>query len=369
VNPLEYILYFFIAVAAIRVFYFLFFFVRLSFVKQAAHSQKEIPVSVIICARNEAKNLTSFLPEVFSQQYPTFEVIVVNDCSWDGTKEVLEEFETKHPNMKIVTLEETNIFKGGKKFALTLGIKAAQYDTVVLTDADCRPASANWLSGMVAGFQEGKSIVLGYGAYEKRTSLLNMLIRLDTFYIAMQYLSFAKAGIPYMGVGRNLAYRKELFFNNKGFASHSHLTSGDDDLFINEVANGANTGICMDSNSHTISIPETTLGAWIKQKKRHLTTSSRYKPTQKILLGLWSLSYYFFIASFAVLASLEYNLQIVLSIFIAHLLIQISIFIKPSKQLRSADLMYALPITEMVLMLIYPIFAVANLLAKRKQNG
>jgi poly-beta-1,6-N-acetyl-D-glucosamine synthase len=227
----------------ILLWYYLFYFYRIDLhhSEEMPANAAAIPVSVVICARNEARNLSDFLPAVLAQDYPHYEVIVVNDCSYDSTADVLKSFEHKHANLKIITVKEDPIHQHGKKFAIMVGIKGASHDLVLFTDADCKPASKQWLRAMTRGVKGEKEIVVGYSKYEKLPGLLNKLIRYDTFHIALQYLSFAKAGSPYMGVGRNLGYKKSLFFHNKGFASHYHIDSGDDDLFINEVATATNT--------------------------------------------------------------------------------------------------------------------------------
>jgi glycosyltransferase involved in cell wall biosynthesis len=233
-----------------------------------------MPVSVIICAKNEDENLTEFLPKILTQDYPAgFEVIVVNDCSYDNTENVIDEFAKIFPNLRKANIKEDAYYKHGKKFALLVGIKAAANNRLVLTDADCYPASDQWLKEMALGFGVKKEIVLGYGAYEKQKGLLNKLIRFDAFIIAVQYLSAAIKNKAYMGVGRNLAYNKDTFFNNKGFANHYHVNSGDDDLFVNEAATEQNVAVCVSHNSVTYSKPKTSFRAWRLQKARHITTA------------------------------------------------------------------------------------------------
>ena len=169
------------------------------------------PASVIICARNEAVHIKHNLTLLLEQDYPVFEVIVVDDCSWDSTLTVLKEVQKTHPRLKILEIKEDSIYKHGKKLALTIAIKSAQYEHLVFTDADCFPASKDWLAQMIETFDEKTDIVLGYGAYSNRKGLINKMIRMDTLRIGLQYLSLAIAGMPYMGIGRNLAYRKSFF--------------------------------------------------------------------------------------------------------------------------------------------------------------
>ncbi|MDQ7949403.1 MAG: glycosyltransferase, partial [Pedobacter sp.] len=254
------------------------------------------PISVIICARNEAENLGKYLPQVLAQEYPKFEVIVVNDRSWDGTDELLKEFAVQYPHLKIVTVADGNKFMAGKKFAVTMGIKAASYDWLVFTDADCEPASAQWLMGMQQPEDPSIAIVLGYSPYFKKNGLLNCLIRFETFFTAVNYLSFALKGMPYMGVGRNMAYRKSLFFENKGFAAHMHIPSGDDDLFVNANANAANTMIRFNRTTHVWSEPKTSWLAYLRQKKRHFGAGKLYKPRHQFILSFQIATQFLFYA-------------------------------------------------------------------------
>ena len=225
---LIYITVFFTAFYTVR---FIFQTYRLAFYKNNLSQPLAYPpVSVLVCARNEADNLTHFLPEILAQDYHEFEVIVINDCSNDHTDDVLREFAKLFPNLKIITIKEDDYYKHGKKFALMVGIKGAKYEHQLLTDADCVPGSRAWLNEMASGFVQNNEIVLGYGAYKATDGFLNKLIRFDTMLIGLSYLSAALRKKPYMGVGRNLGYKKDLFFKSRNFSKHYHLVSGDDDL-------------------------------------------------------------------------------------------------------------------------------------------
>src|SRR5690349_11291019 len=227
-----------LVVTAIQLFYYLFFFRRLAnYVPQQREHSQQHPVSVIICARDEDKNIARNLPGILVQDYPTtHEVIVVNDNSIDDTKYILAELQKTFRKLQVVDLTQEAKMIAGKKFPLSIGIKEAKHEIVLLTDADCVPASENWVFRMQDAFSNGTEVALGYGAYQRLPGFLNKAIRFETFHTALQYFGYALAGKPYMGVGRNLAYRKNLFFRNKGFSSINHIPSGDDDLFINRVA-------------------------------------------------------------------------------------------------------------------------------------
>ena len=237
--------YAFCLVTLIQVFYYLFFFTRLALYKTKSKPISQThPVSVIICARDEAANLAKNLPGALVQQYSTtHEVIVVDDNSFDDSKYLLEELQKTFRQLHIVELKQEAKLIPGKKFPLSVGIKTAKYEIVLLTDADCVPVSEHWIDKMQQAFEPDTEIVLGYGPYHKKKGLLNRIIRWETFHTALQYFSYALAGIPYMGVGRNLSYKKEIFYRHKGFSAHNNIPSGDDDLFINMAATKKNTKI------------------------------------------------------------------------------------------------------------------------------
>ncbi|NVO09003.1 MAG: glycosyltransferase [Bacteroidales bacterium] len=311
----------------IQLYYYLGIYLKVVLYKNKLEEPitPNIPISVIICARDEEENLLSFLPSVMEQEYPDFEVVVVNDCSSDNSEYTLEALAKKYPNLRVTTIKQDEKFTHNKKLALTVGIKAAKNNWLVLTDADCKPDSKKWLSTMAAGFSDSCEIVLGYGGFFEGKGFLNKLIRFDGLFIAMQYFGFALNGRPYMGVGRNLAYRKDLFFKNKGFASHAHLCSGDDDLFINEVAKKSNTRVEFRPEAHTKTIPRNSYKRWVIQKRRHITTSKRYNLFSKIMLsGEITSRVLFFGSSIALLAMIYYP-WVIGSIFMLRWVVQLSI--------------------------------------------
>jgi glycosyltransferase involved in cell wall biosynthesis len=270
--------------ASIQLFYYLFYYLAVYVYKPSGIKTIKQPVSIIICARNEAENLRNFLPAVLEQDYPDYEVIVVNDCSEDNSYDILGNFLMQYPNLKISTVNKDPKFTHNKKFAQFIGIKAAKNDILLFTDADCQPESDKWIEKMTSHFDDRITFVLGYGGYLKEQGLLNKYIRYDSMTIAMQYLGMAIRGIPYMGVGRNLAYRRSVFFTNKGYGAHNHLISGDDDLFVNANALRSNTNVEFRKGTHTRSVPCSGLKEWMTQKKRHLVTAPYYKFMDKLLL-------------------------------------------------------------------------------------
>jgi glycosyltransferase involved in cell wall biosynthesis len=310
--------------ALIQFLYYFVFFIRLALHKSKKNNeyQTNLPISIIICAHNEDANLQKNLSYILNQQYehqgrPNFEVLVVNDNSKDDSIYFLREEVKRNPHLNILNLTQESRNMKGKKFPLTMGIKEAKYEHLLLTDADCQPTSANWLIEMVQPFYEGKEIVIGYAPYEKEKSSLNKKIRFETFYAALQYLSLALSKIPYMGVGRNLAYTKSLFNSNKGFSKHYQLLSGDDDLFINAVANANNTAVVLSENTFMHSAAKGSSEAWKFQKKRHLSTGRFYKLKHKFLLALLAFSHFLFYVTFIACCFYPSLIFIVLGIFVS----------------------------------------------------
>ncbi len=351
----------------IQCFYYLGIYIRLPLFKPGKKKNSTKGVSVIICARNEADNLEKFLPLILDQEYPEFEVVVVNDCSTDHTEEVLSKMKTQHDHLRYTNIPVNEKFSHGKKLALTIGLKSARYDHVLLTDADCYPASKLWLQSMTCKLEGKKDIILGYGRYEREKGLLNTIIRYETAFTALQYFSFALKGLPYMGVGRNLAYRKELFFENRGFSSHYHIASGDDDLFVNQNANKSNTTVEIEMESHTISIPKKSAGAWFRQKRRHLTAGSLYSKGSRFRLGIELISRILFYASYisiSVLGTWLWPASILFGLFLA---IRLSIFKLGMMRLNEKFLLLPSLFLDPILPLVLGVIWISNFFASKKQ--
>ncbi len=282
----------FCAAVGIQLLYLLLVFSRTAFyrVSKPTLVNRQPAVSVVVCAWNEQENLRELLPLLASQQYPDFEVVVVDDRSTDDTYVVLHEFAQTWPRLRIVRVDRTPAHLAAKKYALTLGIKSAQNEIILLTDADCRPATDGWIAAMTACLTESKAIVLGVSPYFRQRGVLNALIRFETFYTALQYVSLALAGMPYMGVGRNLLYRRDFFLENRGFEGHYGVLGGDDDLFVNRTAKAHNTAVCLHPDSFVYSHAKSRWSQWFTQKRRHLSVSTRYGRRSQLVLGLLSAS-------------------------------------------------------------------------------
>lgn len=336
----------------------------------ASHSAKNSsnaisPVSVVICARNEEKNLMEHIPAIMDQDHPNFEVVVVNDSSWDDTEEILKALQLRFPKLRIVNLDEEKQNMQGKKFALTLGIKAAKHDVILLTDADCLPVSSSWIREMTGQMTERKQIVLGVSPYRRHPGWLNKIIRYDTLLIATHYLGFANAGRPYMGVGRNLAYHKDIFFKVGGFKNHYSISSGDDDLFVNQVANASNTIVKSNLDAQTSSEPKKTWKDWFAQKRRHFTTIPHYKAGHRRMLALWPLSFTLMMVGFCGAMIFQTWMLLVSGLVFLRYVIQMSILHRVSGKLAlSRDIVWlALPLEFHLLALNLGLY-VTNLMRK-----
>jgi cellulose synthase/poly-beta-1,6-N-acetylglucosamine synthase-like glycosyltransferase len=357
----------FILTILIQLYYVLLIFRKLAFYKNKPKNiSNSIPMSIIICARNESDKLFSNLPHILEQRYPNFEVIVVNHQSIDNSKEILDAFCQQYDNLRIVELHQDKHLRPGKKLPLTVGIKAAKNAHILLTDADCIPSSKLWIHHM-ASSSSANEIVLGYGPLIQKPGLLNKLLRFDTAWIGINYLSMALHKKPYMGVGRNLAYTQESFFTVNGFKSHYAIASGDDDLFIQEATrNKQNYTIQIEPESYMFSPAKETLTEWIKQKSRHYTTTPKYRFIKKLLLAIYPISLILAWISFVSLILQEvypYHLGFIMVVFYA-----IKWFIQGKSLLQLQEKKFALffPFWDMIYALIIPMIYV---IAKNKKNA
>ncbi len=343
--------------------YYILFFGRFAFFRKNIPSipDKELPpVSVIICARNEAQNLQEHIPFIAKQSYPAdFEIIIVNDRSVDSSQSIIESFSNIYPYIKSVVISENEkILLRGKKHALAKGIENAKHEHLILTDADCHPSSSNWLRSIASKFTKNKQIVLGYSPYEKRDSMLNAIIQYETLMTGMQYLSHFEWNIPYMGTGRNLSYTKKTYCDFGGFKKIGHIQSGDDDLFICNVATGRNTNISIEKEAHCISKVPEKWADWITQKQRHLSTAKYYKWSHKLTLGAYSITHFLFYISLVFCIFFKLGLVFVSIIALTKLLFQYIIFNKMRKVLNAPVYVLQLLLIDAAFVIYYVAFGI-----------
>ncbi len=352
----------------IQAVYYFFYFLKPALWKQKEVSNNTPPISVIICAKNEEENLRKNLPVICEQKYKDFEVIVVNDCSQDDTEILLGELELKYKNLRHTTIEPDRKFMHSKKLAVSIGIKSAKCDNLVFTDADCYPVSNNWLSEIAKSYTSDKSIVLGYGGYEKQKGLLNLMICFETLFIAMQYIGKAINGRAYMGIGRNMSYKKTLFYGGKGFKSHIYLQSGDDDLFINEHSTKDNTTIQISQDSITRSEPVNKFSQWIKQKRRHLTTAKYYRAADKFYLITENLSRFLFYTTAILSFILVPEIVFTITIISIRLIFQLIIFKLNMNKLNEKGFLLLVPIFDIFMPVLYLCLIFVNKLNRKNSK-
>lgn len=240
-------------------------------------------VTVLVCARNEAANLRKHLPLWLAQDYPDFEILVIDDASEDESPELLAGWAARHPRLRVLRIPEK--ISAGKKAALELGLRHSGREWVLLTDADCRPAGPEWIRFMLAELKSDTELVLGYGAASAPKTWVGIWYQFETFYTGVQYLGLALAGQPYMGVGRNLLYRRKSALAALGLVAGSDLPGGDDDLLVNRIAKAGNTRVALHSASFTFTEAPPDWPAWLRQKSRHFSTGKYYRWQHRVLLG------------------------------------------------------------------------------------
>ena len=336
------------------------------------------PVSIVICARDVYEYLIDLIPALLTQDYPDYEIVVVNDCSDDETEEYLKDLERREPKIKPVQLKQHLNFFNGKKFPLSMGIKSAKNDIIVLTECNCMPVNDQWLRSVVNRYNNQTEIVIGYSPYVQKKSTLNRIMRFDALQNGLLYLSAALSRHPYMGVGRNLSYRKELFYRNKGFISHYMTSVGDDDLFISQVANKKNTEVLIDAENAILTTPTSSFKLWMLQKSSRYSTVSKYNLGARISLSLFYLSQFLFYASFIALLCLKpaftitngaiFYIPILVFFFLLRFGTQLIIYHKASKRLGEKGLLPGLIAYDFIFAFLSPLLRLMGKMDKGAQR-
>lgn len=348
-------------------------FGRMAFYRKKSKNPEILPpVSVVIAARDEYHNLDQYLVSILEQDYPDFEVVVVNNSHDDQLSYYfLNDLTKKYSHLKHVEIKPDINFFVGKKFPLSIGIKEAKNEHLLFMDADCKPINNQWIRKIVENYHQPETeVVLGYGGFFNRKGFFNKFCRFDTLWVGMQYLSAALCGMPYMGVGRNLSYKKSLFIHENGFISHYTTPSGDDDIFINRVATRKNCKICLDPEGITLSEAKRTFGQWFRQKKRHFSASTKYKLGDMMMLTFFPLFQllYFVSVVWAFLILLPtFWWFIVPIVFAVRLFTQLFITKKCMKKVGEKGFLALVPIFEIIFMLVIPILVLLGSLFKPKK--
>ncbi len=345
----------FIVLGLIQSLFYLYFRLRFPNLKMQKESL-EVSVSVIIAFRNEEENLKRIIPLLLDQEHREFELILVNDHSDDNSVELINSFHD--PRIRILNNEDGR----GKKAAIQLGIRAAENNLLLFTDADCIPSSVKWLGMLANPLIEGYSISLGYGRFERNWGILNKLQRYENFMNNLQNFSYANKGRAFMGVGRNMAYRKELFHESKAFENLSHIRSGDDDLIINEMSELGNTAIVLNPLAETISEATNSWKSFFFQKRRHLEAGKYYRTADRFKLAILGLSQLFFNLLFITLLFLGQDVPLILAIFATKTVFQLLLYVSPLKRLREFDLLIFIPLLEMIYLPIISLIGLSQYL-------
>lgn len=348
----------------VQLFFWTYFFSKLSRYQAPERlSKRQEPVSVIIAARNEETNLERHLPTILGQDHPQYQIIVIDDHSTDGTETILRKME--NADRKIVS-RKSNQNAHGKKQAIKHGIAISDHDVLLMTDADCRPVTNEWISTMTNALEASEvKIVLGYSPYKLKAGFLSLWVHFENWLVGVQYLSYALRAMPYMGVGRNLLYRKSLYHPDM-IEKYEHLLSGDDDLTLMQMADGSNTIICIDPNSFVETEAPETLGDYIRQKRRHLTTAPYYKWIHKILLGLFGISQTLFFLS-AILCLCNGHWLLTLSIILARLLFVLPIASGCKNKLKAEFSIIQFLFLDIILALHFLFFGILSFIPYKKK--
>ncbi|MDR0962599.1 MAG: glycosyltransferase [Mediterranea sp.] len=368
------------ALFVIQLLYYLLLYARIIFRNRAVKNErvnfnKEYPpLSVVICARDEAEHLRRNLTAVLEQDYPNFEVIVINDGNTDESEACLTLLADRYPHLYHSFVPDSSRYVSRKKLAVTLAVKASKYDWLVFTEANCRPASDQWLRLMARNFTSRTDIVLGYSGYEPHKGWLHRKIAFDNLFFSLRYLGCALVGAPYMGIGRNMAYRKELFFKQKGFSSHLHLKRGDDDLFVNETARAGNTRVETDARSATRMMPVEREKDWREERIGYISTARLYKGWQRSFLGLETITrLLFYVAWIAVVVLAVLSRQwivagLAVSLFVVRYAVQLAVINLTAKTLGDERRYYfTLPLFDIVQPILALKWKLSCLLRKKQE--
>ncbi|WP_026777388.1 glycosyltransferase [Polaribacter sp. Hel_I_88] len=357
------VFYVFVAFTGIQILYYLIFSSFLFKQKKKANNTEKVPVSLIVFAKNSATNLQQNLPNYLAQDYPEFEIVLIDNASSDDTEDVIESFVAKHKNIKVVSVENNEAFWNNKKYALTLGIKAAKYDHLLFSNINSSPINEHWVTEMSKKFTLKKTIILGYEKYKKENSIKNLFIRFHRLLKAIQCFAFAKQGSPFMAFGNNLAYKKTEFFKVNGFIKHIKIKFAEDDLFIKDAATKENISYAISKNSFVETDAPKSFNDWFQEQRLLSSIEEHFKFKNQFFLNLFFISKLLFYVLGAILFFL-YPWQIILGIVLGYFLVQYIIIGLSAKKLQEPQIIFFLPLLEISLLLIQISIFIANLISK-----
>lgn len=325
------------------------------------------PVSVIVYIKEQQDKLDNFLSLLIQQNYPTFEIVLVHTESDDDGLEILEAFCDKHPNTRLVKVANIEAFWGNKKYALTLGMKVAQYERFVFIEPAVTPRTENWLLSITKGFSTSKKIVLGHTKIEKKKrSFINQLIRFQNNFKTIDLFAWTNFGKPFHGNAYNQGYNKELFFKVNGFIDHMHTPYGDEYAFINQIGTSNNVAIAYDQDSFVSLQLDSKTSTWVGNVRKydlHIKASSFFT---QLKIRFFNLCHLLFFALFAVLMAFLFNWEIVVGLFAFRYLIFYIYNYKLFKVFDDKDLIWTLPFLEIIHIFITTFYSTKHFITRKK---
>ncbi|WP_299108700.1 glycosyltransferase [uncultured Tenacibaculum sp.] len=355
--------YILVAVFAVQIIYHLYFLAFCFSKEKVSNAPANKPISIIVYTKNNDAELKKNLIKILNQNYPNFEVVVVNNASFDDTTFTLEDLQKEYTYLKVVNVENTEAFWGNKKYALTLGVKAATHEHLVFTEVNSRPISDNWLATMASKFSDTKDIVIGYTKFHtSKLSFLGLLVRFEHLLKHVVSLSFAKYGSPYYTSEQNFAYKKSSFFAVKGYINHLKINAKHSDLFVKEAGTKKNTVITTIPNSFVSSELPSSFLSWFKTLELETFNSKYYKFKHRFLLNILFFSKIVFYGVSTTLLFL--NWQFSLPFILVYLLFRFIVVGKSSIKLKEKNLIYFLPLLEAFLLLLQISIFIKNRISK-----
>lgn len=234
-------------------------------------------VSIVVACHDNAYELEHNLPALLEQQYPCFEVIVVDESSTDDTDEVLKQLKSRYPNLYTTFIPESSHYLSRRKLALTVGVKAAKYEWIVFADATNKPIDDQWLATFASQCCKGKDIVMGYANYNDEAKAY---YRFRQLVVATRNLRRAQRSVAYASGGNTIAIRRSVFMGANGFLKDLTYLRGEYDFLVNEYANADNVGVAIGTKMEKGAPSKR---SWINdnlfymETRRHLSRSTKWR--------------------------------------------------------------------------------------------
>lgn len=346
----------FLAVVLLQLVYYFYILGSFSFAK----NKKKQPVasskiSVLCCFKNNLEDAKKLIPLLLNQKNVAFELVLIDNNSTDDDASInyFEQIEKENANVKLVKVENNEAFWGNKKYALTLGIKAASHEKIAFIEPNYEPASENWLTLLNNTITPEKQIVLGYTAIKKKkNNLKNKIIRFENLLYHMQMFGYVQRKKPTFASNTNLAYTKKTYFDNQGFMNHMKIRLGEADLFVNEAGTKTNTTYTIDAEARVIRKNYKKYSTWLNEIRRRNYTTRFYSKFEQLILNVFLLNKILFYTLLTVLLILQTNLILVGSAALLSVLVSGVTIGYATNKLKEKDLLYWFPFLEIIIVFI-----------------